>query len=77
MGGQVEGQDVDEHEEGAGDEQVDHVEDWTPLDDHLESKTGLFTSNASLWMCKKYNVYNNFINTFLAKCKFRTTLTFI
>ena len=57
VGRQVEGQDVDEHEEGAGDEQVDHVEDWTPLDDHLVWKTGMFTLNASLWMCKKYNVY--------------------
>lgn len=35
MGGQVEGQDVDDHEEGAGDQQVDHIENWLALYDHL------------------------------------------
>ena len=38
MRGQVEGHDVDEHEEGAGDQQVDHVEDRPPLYDHLVNK---------------------------------------
>lgn len=36
---QVEGQDVDEHEERAGDQQIHHVEDWPTLDDHLTTKT--------------------------------------
>lgn len=35
---EVEGQDVNEHEEGAGDQQVDHVEDRPPLYDHLGNK---------------------------------------
>lgn len=35
---EVEGQDVNEHEEGAGDQQVDHVEDRAPLYDHLEKE---------------------------------------
>ncbi len=39
VGGQVEGQDVDEHEEGAGDQQVDHVEHWPSLYDHLANKS--------------------------------------
>jgi len=38
MGRQVEGQDVNEHEEGARDQQVDHVEHWAALDDHLVNK---------------------------------------
>lgn len=38
MGGQVEGQDVDEHEEGARNEQVNHIEHWSPLYDHLVNK---------------------------------------
>lgn len=38
MGRQVEGQDVNEHEERAWDQKVDHVEDWAPLYDHLVNK---------------------------------------
>lgn len=38
VGGQVERQDVDEHEEGARDQQVDHIEHWSPPYDHLVDK---------------------------------------
>lgn len=38
MGGQVEGQEVDEHEEGAGDQKVYHVEDRPTFYDHLVKK---------------------------------------
>lgn len=36
VGRQVEGQDVDDHEEGAGDEEVDHIQDRPSLDYHLQ-----------------------------------------
>lgn len=36
VGGQVEGQDVNQHEEGAGDQQVDHIQRRTPLYHHLK-----------------------------------------
>lgn len=38
VGGQVEGQNVNEHKEGARDQQVDHVEHWAPPYDHLMDK---------------------------------------
>lgn len=38
MGRQVEGHDVNEHEERAWDQKVDHVEHWAPLYDHLVNK---------------------------------------
>lgn len=48
MGRQVERQDVDKHEEGAGDQQVDHIEHWTPLYDHLENEEGMSSLDVSL-----------------------------
>lgn len=45
MGGQVEGHDVDEHKEGAGDQQIDHVEHRPSLYDHLVNKRRLKRSH--------------------------------
>lgn len=44
---QVEGQDVDDHEEGAGDEQVHHIEHWLPLDHDLGNGSRLAFALAS------------------------------
>ena len=35
---QVEGQDVDDHEERAGDQEVDHVQHGPSLNDHLDKE---------------------------------------
>lgn len=54
VGWQVERQDVDEHEEWTGDQQVDHVEHWPPLNDHLMNDRCQFDESDHLYYIYTY-----------------------